>query len=291
MSAGKNPSLPEGGIPNAREVEAIAARYKLALPETRRRRAGDSQGRNAGGSIEFHDRREFTAGDDLRHVDWRGYARTDRMLVKLYREETIPTTELVVDGSASMFVTPAKALLKLQLAWFFECVASAAQARMKIWNMGRHPVPASTAFDLAKYEPQPIENWLPALAGGPALSKCGLRIFLSDFLFPFSPSEFELAVARADKTVVIQLLSDFEADPASAGAGTLLRLENAEGPNHLEVRLDESTTREYRKRLDAMRTEMRQVLLRNRGELILLSESDSLLSCTDKFFRAGVIVP
>jgi len=289
-SATRQGQAAAGPFPGAREVEALASHYKLLLPETRRRRLGDSHGRAAGGSIEFHDRREFALGDDLRHVDWRGYARSDRMLIKLYREETVPTAELVVDGSASMAITGGKNLLKMQLSWFFECAARSAQTRIKIWSMGRHPVPASSAFELARFDPHPIENWLPALAGGPGLSRCGLRIFLSDFLFSFSPSELELAMSRADKTILVQLMSDFEADPATAGPGALVRLENAEGPSHVEVRLDETTVREYRKRLAALQEEMNAVARRNRGELVILKESDSLAACAQKLVRAGVVI-
>jgi uncharacterized protein (DUF58 family) len=55
-----------------------------------------------GQSIEFLQHREYVAGDDLRHVDWKVWARQDRMVVKQYEEETNLRCTLLVDVSNSM---------------------------------------------------------------------------------------------------------------------------------------------------------------------------------------------
>ena len=55
-----------------------------------------------GHSIEFAEHREYAAGDDLRYVDWKLFARTDKYYVKLYEEETNLRTTIVVDTSESM---------------------------------------------------------------------------------------------------------------------------------------------------------------------------------------------
>lgn len=55
-----------------------------------------------GSSIEFAEYRSYQPGDELRHVDWRLYARSDRLCVKVYEEETQLRVCLVLDGSASM---------------------------------------------------------------------------------------------------------------------------------------------------------------------------------------------
>ena len=65
-------------------------------------RDGDQLGRGTGASLEFQDRRSYVAGDDLRHLDWRAYARTDQLMLRLYREEILPHVEIVVDASRSM---------------------------------------------------------------------------------------------------------------------------------------------------------------------------------------------
>jgi uncharacterized protein (DUF58 family) len=55
-----------------------------------------------GQSVEFLQHREYTTGDDLRHVDWKVWARQDRLYVKQFEEETNLRATLLVDVSSSM---------------------------------------------------------------------------------------------------------------------------------------------------------------------------------------------
>jgi len=55
-----------------------------------------------GFSVEFASHREYTPGDDLRHLDWKVLARTDRHYIKLYEEETNLKATFLVDVSESM---------------------------------------------------------------------------------------------------------------------------------------------------------------------------------------------
>src|SRR5687767_8495075 len=55
-----------------------------------------------GQSVEFLQHREYAPGDDLRHVDWKVWAKQDRLYVKQFEEETNMRTTLLVDVSASM---------------------------------------------------------------------------------------------------------------------------------------------------------------------------------------------
>lgn len=55
-----------------------------------------------GQSVEFLQHREYTPGDDLRHVDWQVWARQDRLYVKQFEEDTNMRVNLLVDVSRSM---------------------------------------------------------------------------------------------------------------------------------------------------------------------------------------------
>ena len=55
-----------------------------------------------GFNIEFAQYRDYTPGDDLRRLDWRVYARSDRHYIKQYEEESNVKVTFVVDASASM---------------------------------------------------------------------------------------------------------------------------------------------------------------------------------------------
>jgi uncharacterized protein (DUF58 family) len=55
-----------------------------------------------GFSVEFAEHRQYMPGDEIRHIDWKVYGRTDRHYIKQYEEETNLKAHLILDGSASM---------------------------------------------------------------------------------------------------------------------------------------------------------------------------------------------
>jgi len=56
-----------------------------------------------GFSVEFAEHRLYNTGQDTRHIDWKVYARTDKLFTRQYEEETNLRCLLVLDGSSSMF--------------------------------------------------------------------------------------------------------------------------------------------------------------------------------------------
>jgi uncharacterized protein (DUF58 family) len=67
--------------------------------------AGLHRSPDFGFSQEFAEYRAYTPGDDLRHVDWNLYARTDRTYLKRYRGETNSQLTILLDASNSMNYT------------------------------------------------------------------------------------------------------------------------------------------------------------------------------------------
>lgn len=55
-----------------------------------------------GFNVEFNEYRHYYPGDDIRHVDWKLYARTDKVYIKQYEDETNVRCYLMLDCSASM---------------------------------------------------------------------------------------------------------------------------------------------------------------------------------------------
>lgn len=55
-----------------------------------------------GYSVEFAQHREYTRGDDLRHLDWKAWAKSDRLYIKQFEEETNLRTTILLDVSESM---------------------------------------------------------------------------------------------------------------------------------------------------------------------------------------------
>src|SRR3977135_3338751 len=64
--------------------------------------AGLHRSPDFGFSQEFAEYRAYTPGDDLRHVDWNVFARTERAFLKRYRGETNSQLTMLLDASASM---------------------------------------------------------------------------------------------------------------------------------------------------------------------------------------------
>lgn len=64
--------------------------------------AGQHRSPYQGYAVEFATHREYAPGDDLRHIDWKVWSRSDRLYVKQYEEETNLQCTLVVDASRSM---------------------------------------------------------------------------------------------------------------------------------------------------------------------------------------------
>jgi uncharacterized protein (DUF58 family) len=55
-----------------------------------------------GASVEFAEHRQYYPGDEIRHIDWRAFGKTDRYYIKEYEEETNLKAHLLVDASGSM---------------------------------------------------------------------------------------------------------------------------------------------------------------------------------------------
>lgn len=112
---GATPNDQDRTRPDARPPEVDAALYlhpqtlaRLKSFELRAKTivegvvAGQHRSPVQGFSVEFAQHRPYTAGDDLRHLDWKVYARTDKLHLKQYQQETSLDVMLLVDASGSM---------------------------------------------------------------------------------------------------------------------------------------------------------------------------------------------
>ena len=112
--------------------------------------AGSHRSPFQGSSVEFSEYREYVQGDEIRHVDWKVYGRTDKLFVKRYVDETNLHAYLVLDQSASMSYRAGIAPLeKLEYA---KCVLAALA-----WLMLRKGDSIGVALVDTK-----IQQWLPA---------------------------------------------------------------------------------------------------------------------------------
>ena len=80
-----------------------------------------------GFSVEFSEHKQYNYGESTRHVDWKVYARTDRLYTKQYQEETNLRCQILIDNSASMYY-PKNGFRKIDFANY----AAAALANLLI---------------------------------------------------------------------------------------------------------------------------------------------------------------
>lgn len=69
-----------------------------------------------GFSVEFAEHRQYMPGDDIKHVDWKIYGKTDRFYIKQFEEETNLKSYIILDASKSMAYSSDGKLTKLEYA-------------------------------------------------------------------------------------------------------------------------------------------------------------------------------
>jgi uncharacterized protein (DUF58 family) len=182
-----------------------------------------------GFSVEFSEYRQYSPGDDLRFLDWRLYARTDRYYLKRFEDETNLRCYLLVDLSRSMAFKAAPRqydkseyaktvaatiayFLTLQrdavgLITFDQAIRDYLPARFRSGHIHRvmmclEQAPAGTDTDLG----------LPLEQIAKTARKRGLVILLSDLLSPIDVLETKLGYLRSQghEVVIIRTLDPVE---------------------------------------------------------------------------------
>src|ERR1700690_1342770 len=91
-----DPHFDRRGLPRCRKLSLIAPRVVEGFL------SGVHKSPFKGFSVEFAEHRQYYPGDEIRHIDWRAYGKTDRYYIKEYEEETNLKAHLLVDASGSM---------------------------------------------------------------------------------------------------------------------------------------------------------------------------------------------
>jgi len=183
-----------------------------------------------GFSAEFSEYRQYVPGDDLRHIDWRVYGRSDRYFVKKYEDETNLRCQLLVDGSRSMSYGSTPGLTK-------HGYAATLAATLAHFLSGQGDAVGVTRFDErivdylpARNRPGHLRRLMLSLerpAEGRSTSfgeplervaqmhdRRGLFVLLSDFLAPLEELERQLGLlrARGHEVLVFRVLDPRELD-------------------------------------------------------------------------------
>ena len=263
------------------ECARAAAAFRLALPgHPLGGRLGDRLGKGAGSSLEFMDFRDYVPGDDLRHVDWRAYARTDQLKVRLFREEIAPSLDVILDVSASMSVSDAKRQAVLDLAGAAREWTQRAGGRPRLLAAGGGVI---EHLEAEAFEGE--DDWLPRVPLRPR----AMRMLISDFLVPEDPMPRLRRLARgASHTYVLHLLDPWEADPDPTGESTLVDCEDGQ---RLDIVLDAAAVARYRVRLGRLRERARAAVRGIGGTYALVVADAPMAMMRAQLLPQGVVEP
>jgi uncharacterized protein (DUF58 family) len=224
-----------------------------------------------GTSLEFADYRKYSPGDDLRYLDWSIYARTDRLYVRLFREEVDLFAYVFIDASASMtFPSREEKFLPathVALALAYVILANHDHVKFHLlqdrsgsasqFYRGRRRMAECINFATSAI-PRGSLELAPALAEHlKRLHRPGKAILISDFLMPAVAFQQGLNSLRAfDLDVaVIQVLSREEVEPAFPNGS--LALVDSETQSEIRYQWGGSARRDYQTRLAHHNLEIR----------------------------------
>lgn len=236
------------------EGEKAGIRYCIGVPRNiQRGLVGSHLGSRSGSSLEFMDHREYAPGDDLRRIDWNAFARSDRLSIKLYRDEVNPHVDIIIDCSRSMALPDSeKARATLGLAAVLAQAACSSEYTFAAWQVRRvcERVARGTErpmlwdgiefdSDLSCSESFKLQM--------PAWQSQGVRILLSDLLWLSDPLEtLAILAERACAVFIIQTLAESDVNPAQRGN---VRLRDCENNEVRDIFVDAVAERKYKENL------------------------------------------
>lgn len=211
--------------------------------------SGRNYGKKAGSSLEYLDHREYMPGDDVRHIDWSALARTDKLCIKLFREEIAPHIDVIIDGSMSM-AAESKACAAWAIAEFFRGAALNSGYSTSFWLIKDKPFKYSSQnlelLDCADSEIDFSGNFGESfVAFPPRFSGNGIRILISDLFFSMEPAHLlRILGDKAAIYAVIQLADSADASPDFTGN---VRLVDSETGEYIELVADTPVINNYRR--------------------------------------------
>ena len=272
------------------EIEALASVLRNNIAGMF---GGNHQAKSFGSSCEFADYREYRQGDDVNKIDWKLYARFDKLYQKLYLDERQMHTRIYIDTSRSIgYAGPEKALQALKIA--------AAFAYLSVVEMDKVSVYAINGSELTELIPGIVgkDAFLSSIGvlneveftGEAHISEAiipssvgmgdGYSILISDFL---SDEDFFGAIDKfAEKRrdfLAVQILSREELNPQFRGKMHLFDSENS--GLFFRKKIDKDRVNAYKEALRFVRDRIKNYSESRGGSYLLVPAHERLF---DVFF-------
>jgi uncharacterized protein (DUF58 family) len=192
-----------------------------------------------GAGEDFAKHRDYQQGDDVRYLDWKLYARTDRLHVREFEERSNLQAYLVVDTSASMDYAEPGGVTKSRYAAFLAAglahlmlrsgdavglALSGAEARLLLPPRSRRGHLHDLLLHLERMKPAGAGNAADALdrVGG-AMKRRGRVVLISDLLEDDNGDALIASAgrlrARGDEVIILRVLTPAESGERAPGSG------------------------------------------------------------------------
>ena len=206
-----------------------------------------------GFSVEFASHREYLPGDDLRHLNWKLFARNDKLYVKQYDAETNLDCHLVVDVSTSMETASAGTSKRRYATMLSAAVAHLALSQRDAVGLTLF-AERVVAHEKPRAKARQLDEILSALASSPGkgpaataaalhevaelMPRRGLLVLVSDLFFPVEDvfSGLDHLLFRGHDLIIFHVL-----DPLEHGLGVAgqVRFHDLETGEELTTQTDE----------------------------------------------------
>ena len=272
------------------EVEALASVLKNNIAGMF---GGNHRAKTFGSSCEFADYRDYRQGDDVNKIDWKLYARFDKLYQKLYLDERQMHTRIYIDVSRSMqFQTPEKAEQAIKVAAAFAYLSIAEMDKVSVYVIvGSELVEVisgivgkdaflSTVGVLNDIEFVGEARISEAIVNSKTGMGDGYSILISDFL---TDEDFEGAIDKfAEKRrdiLCVQILSREELNPQFRGK---MHLFDSENPGiFFRKKIDKDRVNAYKEALRYVRDRIKNYCEARGGSYLLVPAHEGLF---DVFF-------
>jgi len=258
--------------------------------------SGERRSPRAARSPEFADFRPYVPGDDFRQIDWRAFARLERLMLRLYVAEEESSLNIVLDSSASMELgTPPKWGSARRLAAALALLGLAGMDRVAVGTLADRS--RRTQFLRGKDGAARIWAFLEKLepageASAPQLSQLdwlrpGMTVVISDFL---TEDSWATPVAglrrRRQEPLLWQVLAPDEENPTLAGDWKLVE---AESERIRELTITPTLVDHYLAALAEHRAGIRRAAEGAGGRMLHTLSSDDLEHLMLAGMQTGVI--
>lgn len=199
-------------------VAKLRRKQLVLAKKSRSQDVGFRSSIHKGVGLEFEEFREYAPGDPVRLIDWKLFARSEKLFSRLYREDRGATIRILVDQTKSMFFTDRKLNSSLQLAFVLASLVTLNRDKAII-RIGDRRFTAESFDSLlsifANFTAQPSEkDFLPVLREDQT-SRASKLFIISDFFYSLSDLEKNLQTLSIGdfEGFAIQVLDPDELNP------------------------------------------------------------------------------